>query len=320
MPRIDHDGAFRLVFSDPRVLADFLVGFVGSRLGELLDLSTLKQVAARHVSEGLHQSENDMIWEVRTRQGEVIYVYVMLEFQSRADWTMALRMLNYVGQFYRRLASQKDVRSRQRLPRVLAVVLYNGEPEWRAARNMHELIEGELPGFEEHSLGMGYALVDVWRSPGLERGLRNLADAVFRLQRVESLGAGRREVRQLVEWLDAEDWADLRRALSAWIMKALLPSRLPGVSIPEAEDLRQVDAVLEAGMTTWSEQFKSEGRAEGQIGLLVSMARQRFGEASASTMAALLGSVKSEAALDDVGKWLLSCKSGDALIAKIREI
>ena len=93
-------------------------------------------------------------------------------------------------------------------------------------------------------------------------------------------------------------------------------------------------------MTTWSEQLRAEGRtegsaegrtegraeglaeglAEGRVKQLVSMARQRFGEAVASTMSALLGSVRTESALDEVGTWLLTCETGDALIAKIRQI
>jgi len=73
-------------------------------------------------------------------------------------------------------------------------------------------------------------------------------------------------------------------------------------------------------MTTWSAQLKAEGRAEGRAGLLVSMARQRFGEAAARTAAALLGSVRSEEALEEIGAYLLTCENGDALIAKIRQI
>ena len=101
-------------------------------------------------------------------------------------------------------------------------------------------------------------------------------------------------------------------------------------------------------MTTWSEQLRAEGRtegrtegraegraeglaegrtegraeglAEGRVNQLVSMARQRFGEAVASTMSALLGSVRTESALDEVGTWLLTCETGDALIAKIQQI
>ena len=93
-------------------------------------------------------------------------------------------------------------------------------------------------------------------------------------------------------------------------------------------------------MTTWSEQWKAEGlvqgraegrtegraegriegRIQGQVWMLVSMSRQRFGEAAASTIAASLESVTSEEALQEIGMCLLTCPNSDALIAKIRAI
>ena len=89
-------------------------------------------------------------------------------------------------------------------------------------------------------------------------------------------------------------------------------------------------------MKPWSESIRAEARAEalaeaeakglaegeakGQVRILVSQARRKFGDSCASAMAALLGTVTSETALDEVGVWLLTCPSGDALIAKIREI
>ena len=74
------------------------------------------------------------------------------------------------------------------------------------------------------------------------------------------------------------------------------------------------------GRTEGLAEGRAEGLAEGKIGLLVSMARQRFGEAVASTMAALLGSVRTESVLEEVGAWLLTCETGDALIAKLQQI
>ena len=85
-------------------------------------------------------------------------------------------------------------------------------------------------------------------------------------------------------------------------------------------------------MTTWGEKLIAEGRAEaraeahaegrieGRVGMLVSMARHRYGEAVAGTMSALLESVRTESALDEVGAWLLTCETSDALIAKIRQM
>ena len=64
----------------------------------------------------------------------------------------------------------------------------------------------------------------------------------------------------------------------------------------------------------------AEGLVKGRVSLLVSQARQKFGEASADAMAALLEPVASGAVLDEVGSWLLTCRSGDALVAKVREI
>ena len=58
----------------------------------------------------------------------------------------------------------------------------------------------------------------------------------------------------------------------------------------------------------------------GRAGMLVSMARQRFGKAAASTMAAPLGPVASEAVLKEPGTYLLTRENGAALIAKVRQI
>ena len=144
----------------------------------------------------------------------------------------------------------------------------------------------------------------------------------------------------LREWLDGEESASLRRAVTKLITEVVLPLRLPNVKVPAVQDLDQLDGWLETNMKPWSEHIKAEalaeglakGRAErqaeslaeglvkGRVCLLVSQARQKFGEASATTMAAQLEPVTSEAVLDEVGNWLLTCRSGDALVAKVREI
>ena len=128
-----------------------------------------------------------------------------------------------------------------------------------------------------------------------------------------------------LDWRDTSfrDMLGHSVAVLARLMRVLVPRRLPGVSVAEERDLTEWDE-LEAAMTTWSEKLmakgRAEGRTEGRVGQLVSMARERFGEAVAGTMSALLGSVRTESALEEVGKWLVTCETGDALIAKIRQM
>ena len=89
--------------------------------------------------------------------------------------------------------------------------------------------------------------------------------------------------------------------------------------LPHAIGLNMAELVnaLEERTITWPEKWRANYIAEGRVGLLVSMVRQRFGEAVASTVSALLGAVRTESALEQVGAWLLT---GDALIAKIRQL
>ena len=315
MTRIDHDGSLRSVFSHPRAFRDFIEGFVDVDNVLQLDWTTMKQVATRHSDESFKQIENDMIWEVGALGDPQRVRYLMVEFQSQPDRTMALRMWNYFGQLHSTLAKREDRQQGDKLPWVLPIVLYNAEREWKEAREFAKLVEGAPPGWEGPGPQFRHELVEVFRGPVLDRSRLNVADALFRLHRVESLDEARGEVQWLKQWLSGEKWQSLRRAMIAWIIKVLVPWRLPRVSVADVRDLTEWDE-LEAAMTTWSEKLKAEGHAEA----LVSIARRRFGEAVASTMSALLGSVRTEEALDEVGGWLVTCETGDALLAKIRQM
>ena len=112
------------------------------------------------------------------------------------------------------------------------------------------------------------------------------------------------------------------------LVRAMCKNKWPEEPWEDCADMAELVNELEERTITWPEKWKAnyiaegvaQGRAEGRVGLLVSMARQRYGEAVAGTMSALLGSVRTESALDQVGGWLLTCETGDALLAKIRQM
>lgn len=317
-PENEYDSTYRIIFEDPRIFAQLIRGFALRAVGDLLDLSSLKRVETRHVSESLRQSENDMIWELRTRHGGLLYVYVMLEFQARPDWTMPLRMANYVGQFYRGLLTRSEIRKLRRLPQVLPLVIYSGKPTWTAPTDVNELLDQTLPELLPYGLRMRYLLVDVWRARGLDRALRNVADSVFRLQRVESLEEGLGELRLLEQWLAGEEWAGLRRVLGRWIMKVLLPTELQSELSSEAS-LRELSETLEGDMRSWEDNFREAAEAKGRAEVLLNMVRHKFGEKSAAEIATALSGIQSAEALDKVTSLLLTCESGNALLAGVRE-
>ena len=57
MSRPSHDSASRALFEHPLILESLVLGFAHSAVGDQLDMSTLKRIAARHVSDGADSDE-----------------------------------------------------------------------------------------------------------------------------------------------------------------------------------------------------------------------------------------------------------------------
>lgn len=118
----DDDTAYKQLFAHPEMVRDLLLGFVpGTWVGQL-DLASFERVSGSYVGDGGQQRHSDMVWKVRLA-GDWIYVYLLLEFQSRSDPWMALRMQVYVGLLYQDLVR---ARRRQRLALVCNWGFRNG--------------------------------------------------------------------------------------------------------------------------------------------------------------------------------------------------
>jgi predicted transposase/invertase (TIGR01784 family) len=103
-----HDNAYKNIFSHRQVVADLLTGFVNEDWVRAVDLSTLDRRSGSFISDDLRDREDDLIWRVR-RGDEMAYVYLLLEFQSRADPWMALRLMVYIGMLYQELIKTGEV-------------------------------------------------------------------------------------------------------------------------------------------------------------------------------------------------------------------
>lgn len=247
------------------MVADLLRGFVKERWVQDLDLSTLERVNGGYVSDDLRDRESDVVWRVKLRRGGWIYVYLLLEFQSTVDPYMSLRMLTYLGLLYQDLLRQGMLTPSGKLPPVLPIVLYNGYRPWYAALDVAELIEEVPGGLERYRPSLRYCLLDELRlgESDLE-SIRNLAAALFRLEQ----GQGPQEIHgvlsALAEWLREPEHESLRRAFRTWLVRVLLPSRAPGIHIPDMRDLEEVKMLLEEEGIDWSRTWVQQGREEGR--------------------------------------------------------
>lgn len=262
---IQHDNSYKLLFSHPQMVQDLLTGFVHEPWVSELDFSTLETASGSYVADDLRDPKDDIIWRLRFKDGW-LYLYLLLEFQSSVDTHMAVRILTYIGLLYQDLIKQKQFTADGKLPPILPLVLYNGKPRWQASLNISDLIEAPPGPLRDYTPQLKYLLLDegaVEETAPL--ALRNLAAALFGLEKSREPGDADKIVGLLANWLCEPKQDSLRRAFVVWIKRVLLPGRLPGVDLTQLGDLQEINTMLAETVNEWIEQWKQQGELRGEL-------------------------------------------------------
>ena len=95
----DSDSLYHRLFSHPRMVEELVREFVPEALAEGLDFHLLERVNPKfHIGRrATRRRESDVIWRLPTHRGGEIYFCLLIEFQSKSDWWMAVRTQVYQG-------------------------------------------------------------------------------------------------------------------------------------------------------------------------------------------------------------------------------
>ena len=94
--------------------------------------------------------------------------------------------------------------------------------------------------------------------------LKNLAAALFHLDKSRTPDTMQAVVGSLMQWLTQPEQDSLRRAFTVYILRVLLPSRAPGVAVPQVANLLELRTMLAETVLDWKKQWLEEGEAKGQ--------------------------------------------------------
>jgi predicted transposase/invertase (TIGR01784 family) len=260
-----HDLSYRLFFSHQRMIQDLLREIVGERWVECVDLDSGELVNTSFVSDRHDNRESDVIWKFRrTDSEEPVFIYILMEFQSRPDPSMPVRLMGYESLFYQILMKSQPAAGWKNLPLIIPVVVYNGIGPWDVARDLGSLIGDLHPSAEIYRPQLRYLLVDEARYPREE--LAELANPVAELFRIET-SRDWEEVRASVHRLRQTvppDEESLRRAFGIWFQKVILPRLgLSGEGVPETLTLEEVETMLAENIDRWNREIREEGLQEG---------------------------------------------------------
>jgi len=158
-----HDATFRQFLTQPEIARDFMELHLPGELRAVCDLSTLKLESGSFVEDDLRQYFSDVLYSLKTAQGDDGYVHVLIEHQSSPDKHMAFRLLRYaVAAMQRHLEA-----GHKKLPLVIPVLFYTGKrrPYPYSTRWLDEFTD---PALANRLYSTAFPLVDVTIIPDEE--------------------------------------------------------------------------------------------------------------------------------------------------------
>ncbi|HEV2844478.1 MAG TPA: Rpn family recombination-promoting nuclease/putative transposase [Thermoanaerobaculia bacterium] len=278
-----HDLSYRAFFVHQRMIQDLLREIVGERWVERIDLDSGERVSASFVSPKHENRESDVIWKFRRKDGEEpVYVYILLEFQSRPDPSMPVRLMGYESLFYQALMASQPAAGWRKLPLIIPVVVYNGGEPWNVATDLGSLIGGLDPSAEIYRPQLRYRLVDELAYP-LEdlTGMSNPVADLFRIEKSRDWREVLTSVHRLRQIIAPVELS-LRKAFETWLLKVILPRfGLTPEEFPTTLSLEEIETMLAENIDRWNreirEQGREEGRQEGEARLLLRLLHLKFG-------------------------------------------
>ena len=183
---------------------------------------------------------------------------MLIEHQSSVDYSMALRFLNYTNLLYRRRYRDHRWRKGDTVEPVLRVVLYNGDARWDAARSLAPRCEYDGP----QELALSYEVVDLVATEADDLPRPNLITWMADMERSRRAGVLAERVRELGQWLAAEEEPELTKSFDLWL-SAL--GRKWGVELPSIRDYEEASAMLLEKIDRWEAEIRQAGRQEGEL-------------------------------------------------------
>ena len=344
-----HDAAYKAMYGHPEAilrLRHYLAApngpFDRSALGAL-DFGRIEKLPAEWVTQDFRRRHGDQVWRLpfQRADGPVVWLILLLEFQSEADGGMTLRVLRYVWELWRDMEARGALLPDAARPVTLPVIIHNGATPWRASRRLVDWTLSGLAGGVRGALSplqasIGLHVVDFasHRDDDLIQG--NLTSLQIGFE-----NAGPSDFARLVPALADLSSASLRRTAYDWVrlrarhyfgmeLEALEDADM-GVSVFRSrldENMKRATEAwfadgLKAGVEKGLERGVEQGLEQGleqQRSLLSRQAVARFGMETAARLTPLLAEVADWTTLAELGEALLAVGDESQLLVRAKAI
>ncbi|MFZ5590440.1 MAG: Rpn family recombination-promoting nuclease/putative transposase [Bacillota bacterium] len=274
-----HDKGYKYLLKNKDTFLQLLHSFVPAPWVHHIDPQSLILVDKSYITQEFADKEADIVYRLKSTEGDVIF-YVLLELQSTVDNLMPFRLLLYMVEIWREAFNNTPPNEREskefRLPAIIPLVLYNGQPGWKAATSFQDILAGQEQ-FAGYLLNFHYELISVHGYTDQElMHMANLLAAVFMLDKSrdwKQIFKTLRRLQRIIRQMTPDDF----QRFKTFCLKIFAP-QLPvekqqeiAEAIkklgPEESDIMvtNIERIIAQTMTEAEQRGIQQGMAQGEI-------------------------------------------------------
>ena len=240
---------------------------------ERVDFDKITLEPVSFIDRLFNKKEADLIWKLPLKDGPDVYLFLLLEFQSRVDKTMPLRFASYILNFY---ADQFKNKKTVSLPVVFPVLVYNGKQRWNAARRLQDLIDFVDPSLREYLIRFKYFTIDIGRfgKRSLVKLKRNLVTAVFLLENVRNEKELENVFKEIIEIVKSEADPALVKSFGDWLEMQLKRENISAINIREIITQRREHTMLTETLQEILQKREKKGIKVGKIQTAIQLLKE----------------------------------------------
>lgn len=256
-----HDYGYKRLFSNVTIFRQLLENFVHEPWVKELDFSTAETIEHSFVSESYQETESDLIYKLKLN-GQDVFIYVLLEFQSSVDHFISVRILNYITNLY--VSMIKSGQFKNKLPPVFPILLYNGDLKWSAPETIAEtIVHHKMLG----NYGIGFKYLKIVENEYSHESLLQIQNIVSTLFLAENHYHLEQLEHELIELFEKEDRTAVSLFLN-WFKMLAIDGRIDSTNYRAFEKIytnqMEVKEMFASAISEKDKRLIEEGKAEGK--------------------------------------------------------
>ncbi len=148
----EHDKMFRNILSIKHEMVKMLNQFLG--LKEQLELKDIVQCRTDFITSKYQAKQADVLYKMRKP------IYFLVEHQSRVDYHMTRRILEYIIEIMRMEDTLENKLKSEIYPIVVPIVIYTGLQKWKANMNFANK-QYQTLNYKRYEINFEYNLIDI---------------------------------------------------------------------------------------------------------------------------------------------------------------